>query len=47
MNVIQLHQETSPQNTTGRKHKNFKNTAYQLHTASTVWKKKVECTEMK
>jgi hypothetical protein len=40
INVIQLHQETSLQNTTGRKHKNFENSAYHLHTARTTYKKK-------
>ena len=25
-------------------HKNFKNAAYLLHTASTIYKKKLECT---
>jgi len=44
INVIQLHQESSLQNTTGRKHKNFKNNACHLHTASTIYKKKVDCT---
>jgi hypothetical protein len=42
--VIQQNQEPSPQNTTGRKHKNFTNTAYHLYTASTIYKKKLECT---
>jgi hypothetical protein len=39
-NVIQPNQEPSPQNTTERNPKNFKNTAYLLHTASTIYKGK-------